>query len=287
MRARREGDLNLTTTTETRIDDMIAEAARLREEYQIVAAQQRATFFEILNERFALIVADTGILRRIDDEQFRWLKSALDRAGDRFKMVILGHPLYAAGRYQAAEEEDFARVHDLLRQHAVDVVMAGDTHDFEYYKENYTYNGDERPMYHFVNGGGGAYLSIGTAFTWPEDPPVKECGFYPRADALVSIIEQRTPAWKWPLWLWIKRLGAWPSSPEAVASAFNYDRAPFYQSFMEVRVEGSTETVKLWLYGPNGRLRWRDLHVHKDAIPGGQAADDLVEFSFPLLSNRQ
>lgn len=31
----------------------------------------------------------------------------------------------------------------------------------------------------------------------------------------------------------------------------------------------------------NGRLRWRDLHVH-ERIPYGQAAEDHVEFSFPM-----
>jgi hypothetical protein len=173
-------------------------------------------------------------------------------------------------------------VHALLKKHAVDVVMAGDTHDFEFYKETYTSGGGRRSMYHFVNGGGGAYLSIGTALNWPKEPPVQECGFYPRADALTASLDANTPTWKRPLWYWVKHLDAWPSSPEAVASAFNYDRAPFFQSFMEVRVEGTTGTVRFWLYGSNGRLRWRDLHVQDGAIPNGQTADDLVEFSFPL-----
>ncbi len=145
--------------------------------------------------------------------------------------------------------------------------------------------GNDRSMYHFVNGGGGAYLSIGTAFTWPKQPSVEECGFYPRADALTEIIETRTPVWKRPLWLWVKHFGAWPSSPEVVASAFDYDRAPFFQSFMEVRVEGSTNTVRFWLYGANGRLRWRELHVEDDRIPNSQSPDDLVEFAFPLRAN--
>ena len=38
--------------------------------------------------------------------------------------------------------------------------MAGDTHDLEYYAEP---GGAGRPAtHHFVNGGGGAYLSFGT-----------------------------------------------------------------------------------------------------------------------------
>jgi uncharacterized membrane protein HdeD (DUF308 family) len=279
---RREADHNLTTTTESRIENMVAESQRLRDAYQVQAAQQRATYFEVLSDRFSLIVVDTGILRRIDDDQMRWLKGALQRAGDRFKMVILGHPLYAAGRYQGGAEADFAELHRVLQQHGVDVVMGGDTHDFEFYKEDYESDGNSRSMYHFVNGGGGAYLSIGTALAWPEQPPVEECGFYPRGDALANIIQTRTPPWKWPLWLWVEHLRAWPSSPEMVASAFNYDRAPFYQSFMEVRVERSTGTVRLWLYGANGRLYWRDLHVQGQRIPGGKTADDLVEFLFRL-----
>ncbi|MCI0380713.1 MAG: metallophosphoesterase [Gemmataceae bacterium] len=287
LRARREADLRLTTTTEARIDSMIEQAEFLRREYQIRAALQRAPYFEMLADQFSLIAVDTGILRRVDVDQFHWLEGALERARDRFKLVILGHPLYAAGRYQAEGEEGFAKVHALLKKHAVDVVMGGDTHDFEYYKENYTGGENGRSMYHFVNGGGGAYLSIGTALNWPKQPPVQECGFYPRADALTASLDANTSTWKRPLWYWVKHLDAWPSSPEAVASAFNYDRAPFFQSVMEVRVEASTNTVRFWLYGASGRLRWRDLHVHDERIPNGQASDDLVEFSFALRAKNR
>lgn len=281
MRARREVDLNLTTTTEAGIEDMIAQAAVLREQYEIQTGLQRAPYFEMHADQFSLIMVDTGILRRVDDAQMRWLEQALARARGKFTMAILGHPLYAAGRYQGQDDADFARIHELLKKHGVAIAMAGDTHDFEYYKEPYAYEGKSRSLYHFVNGGGGAYLSIGTALSWPRQPPVAECGFYPRRDALVARLDAQTPTWKRPLWFWVKHLDAWPSSPEGVASAFEYDRVPFFQSFMEVRVEGSKNRVTLWLYGANGRLRWRNLHVN-ERIPNGQAADDLVEFSFAL-----
>jgi predicted phosphodiesterase len=280
LRARRAVDHKLTTTTEARVDGMVAEAERLRREYRVRAAGQRAPYFDISADRFSLVVVDTGIRRRVDDDQMRWLEQALGRGRGKFTMVILGHPLYAAGRYQGADDEEFARVHDLLKAHAVDVVMAGDTHDFEYYKEEP--GGGGRPMYHFVNGGGGAYLSIGTALAWPKRPPATECGFYPRADALRAKLEAGTPAWKRPLWLWVKHFAAWPSSPETLSAAFDYDRAPFFQSFMEARVEGSANRVRFWLYGANGRLRWRDLYVHGERLPNGQNENDLVEFSFPL-----
>jgi len=142
--------------------------------------------------------------------------------------------------------------------------------------------GTGRSAYHFVNGGGGAYLSIGTALDWPEQPLVPESGCYPRADALTASLDRSTPPWKRPIWLWCKHLGGWPSSREVVGTAFDYDHAPFFQSFMEVRVEGSANTIRYWLYGVNGRLRWRDLHVPGDQRPNGRGADEFVEFSFPM-----
>ena len=51
---------------------------------------------------------------------------------------------------------------------------------------------------------------------------------------------------------------------------------------MEIRVDGSSDTVRLWLYGSNGRLKWRDLFVQNDQIPEGGSPDELVEFVFPL-----
>ena len=137
-------------------------------------------------------------------------------------------------------------------------------------------------MHHFVNGGGGAYLSIGTRSTGPRKPPVADCAFYPRTDAVIAKLDAQTPAWKWPLWFWVKRLGAWPSSAEALAAAFDFNRAPFFQSFVEVRVEGSANVVRLLPYGASGRLRWRDLQVYGQVIPDGEDDQGLVEFRIPL-----
>ena len=80
-------------------------------------------------------------------------------------------PLLADSQRQV---EPFAAVHRLLREHQVQIVMAGDTHYFEHYRETYQADGQPRTMYHFVNGGGGAYISIGTALDWPATPaPVR------------------------------------------------------------------------------------------------------------------
>ena len=280
LRARRATDHGLTTTTEIRIQHMIEAAARLREAYGVHTGGQRAPYFEMHAERFVLIAVDTGILRSVDKDQLHWLRNSLERAQGKFKMVILGHPFFAGGRYQGAGDEPFAAIHRLLHQHGVEVVMAGDTHDFEVYKEVDQAQG--RPTYHFVNGGGGAYLSIGTALAWPKQLPVTDAAFYPRTDAVIAKLDSQTPRWKWPIWFWVNRLDAWPSSSEALASAFDFNRAPFFQSFMEVRVESSANVVRLLPYGASGRLRWRDLQVYGGVVPEGQDDQALVEFRLPL-----
>jgi uncharacterized membrane protein HdeD (DUF308 family) len=179
LRARRATDHGLTTTTESRIDQMIAEAARLRAAYGVWTEGQRAPYFEVQAERFALIAVDTGIARRVDGEQLRWLHTALERAQGKFKMVILGHPLFAAGRYQAEGDEPFAAIHQLLHEHGVEVVMAGDTHDFEFYKEVDQARRQNRPMYHFVNGGGGRISQHRHCARLAEASPYRGCSLLP------------------------------------------------------------------------------------------------------------
>jgi hypothetical protein len=102
-------------------------------------------------------------VKRVDDAEMAWLRSALEASRGKFTMVVLGHPLYANGEYQAAPDSDFRTIHQLLRAYDVNIAMAGDTHDLEYYIERVPGPSGERVMHHFVNGGGGAYLSLGTA----------------------------------------------------------------------------------------------------------------------------
>jgi uncharacterized membrane protein HdeD (DUF308 family) len=250
IRARVEADFGLSRTTEEVITDFLGQAQRLRGLYRVRTGLQRGPYFELHARGFSLIAVDTGILKRIDDRQMTWLRAALERARGNFRMVILGHPLYAGGVYQAGSNESFAAIHRLLREHEVEVVMAGDTHDFEYYREPYAGKSGPQVMHHFVNGGGGAYLSIGTALDWPEQPPVAGWAFYPRTEALSAV--------------------------------FDFNRAPFFQSFMEVRVEGSARRVRLILYGVEGPLRWRDLQTGGALAPTGHRPEEQVEFVIPM-----
>lgn len=281
MRARVDADLPLTYFAVTHVDELVAEAGRLRAEYGVRTGFQRAPFFEVHGRDFALIAADTGIARRFDASELVWFAGALERARGKFTMVLLGHPFYAGGVYQGAADPTFGEIHALLRSHAVQLVVAGDTHDFEYYREAYEAGGATKAMHHMVNGGGGAYLSIGTSLGWPAEPATPDWAYYPATAAVVAKLDAETPAWKRPFWWWLKGARAWPSSPESLSGVFDFNRAPFFQSFLEIRVEGSQRRVRLILHGVRGPLRWRDLQVGGRVIPDGLGPDDPVEFVIP------
>lgn len=282
MRARVTAERGISTTNERRIDQLVTTADFLRQQYGVANGYQRGPYFEIQTPRFAFIALDTGVLRTVDEDQFEWFRAALDRSKGKFVFALLGHPLYAAGHEMDVLEPKFAAVHQLLREHNVPLAMAGDTHDFEYYREPYKIGAHERLMTHFVNGGGGAYLSIGTALDWPTKPVLADCAFYPRTDAITEKLDRETPLWKRPLWFWVKRFNAWPSTPEFMAGMFNYNYAPFYQSFVEVRVELSANRVRLIPHGVHGPLKWRDLQVIGQAKPSDKNDDDVVEFVLPM-----
>jgi uncharacterized membrane protein HdeD (DUF308 family) len=289
--ARVEADLGLTTTTARRIDRLGSEAARLRRLYGVNVGTQRAVFFELQTPDFALLAIDTGILRTVDQRQWAWLQRALDRSQGKFIMAIVGHPRFAGGhdtppiaegQNVSESTEKFSTLYQLLAKRDVRIAMAGDTHDFEYYREKISREGRIRTMHHFVNGGGGAYLSIGTAFDFPKQPAVADWAFYPRSDRLREKMDAEMPLWKQPFWYWIKWFKAWPFNVEALSGLFDFNRAPFFQSFVEVRVERSKKRVVVILNGVDGPLRWRDLQIGGVAFPAGASLSDPVEFVVPM-----
>jgi hypothetical protein len=137
-------------------------------------------------ERFALIAIDTGVLRQIDASEQAWLESALERAAGKFIMVVPGHPFFAGGYDASAGDEPFTQLKALLVRRGVAIIMAGDTHDFEYYAE--PDSSGARTVHHFVNGGGGAYLSFGTSLAWPATPPTAEWVLINRDPSLKRLI---------------------------------------------------------------------------------------------------
>lgn len=280
MRARAEADLRLTSTTGTRIDSLIGEADRLRREYQVPTGFQRGPFFEFQTGRFALIAVDTGIVKRIDRAQWTWLEAALGRARGKLTMAVLGHPMYAAATDTTRGNPEFTRLKRLLLDNGARIVMAGDTHDFEYYAEPPLEG--RPPVHYFVNGGGGAYLSLGTALEWPARPPTAEWAFFPSREAVTRKIEARTPWWKRPTWWWMNRQDAWPFSAEYLSGLFDYNVAPFFQSFVEVRVESTSNRVRVIPYGVHGRLRWSDLSRSPELNATTGRGEDLAEWIVPM-----
>lgn len=75
---------------------------------------------------------------------------------------------------------------------------------------------------------------------------------------------------------------AWPFSVEWLSAAFDFNVAPFYQSFVEVRVEPSQRRVRLMPFGVAGRLRWNDSQDSADLILAGAAGDEFAEWTLAM-----
>ena len=185
IEARVEADLSLSSTTGERIDRLMESAARLRSLYRVQAGLQHAPFFEIHTGDFSLIAIDTGIERRLDRKQFAWLEAAVARSKGTFTMAIVGHPFYAAGLSQIGEGS-FKDVHDLLKRNGVRVMMAGDTHDFEYYRE--------RGRALFRQRRRRRLLEHRHVARWPDRPALGDYAFYPRTDAVSTKLDRRDAA---------------------------------------------------------------------------------------------
>ena len=175
-----------------------------------------------------------------------WLAAALEQARGKFMMAILGHPLYAGGTYHGRRRRrTFAALHALLREHDVAIVMAGDTHDLEYYAER-TGAAAASAVHHLVNGGGGAYLSFGTALAWPADAGDGRLGVLSEPGRRSSA--RSTPTrrcWKRPVVVVDEALRGLAVLGRVALGRLRLNVAPFFQSFVEVRVEPSARASVL------------------------------------------
>jgi len=281
IEARVRSDLKLTSTTTEVINNLVDQASFLRKEYQIPTGYQDAPFFQVSNDYFVLLTIDTGVRRRVDTLQLAWIKSVLEASKGKYVMALLGHPFYAIGEYQGDMNPDFRGLHELLRAYRVPLIMAGDTHDLEYYRE-LPQNGDGHTMHHFVNGGGGAYLSIGAAMAPVDSRPTQDWAIYPARQPLIQKIDSLTPNWKYPAWGWLKQYNGYPFSAELLSAAFDYNQAPYFQSFVEMKVERSRNRIRLIPYGIHGQLRWTDFEYGGKGKPASAHVDGFAEWVFPM-----
>lgn len=281
MEARANSDMNLTSTNQKMINSFIQQASFLRKEYQVDVGHQDVPFFQVSNDYFVLLTIDTGVRRRLDSLQLNWVKSVLEASKGKYVMALLGHPFYAIGEYQGNMSPEFRALHEMLRAYKVPLIMAGDTHDLEYYKEPPQGN-DGHTMHHFVNGGGGAYLSIGASMAPEGTRPTKDWATYPSREPLMHKIDTLTPAWKYPAWVWLKKYHGYPFSAEWLSAAFDYNQAPYFQSFMEIKVERSMKRIRLIPYGVHGQLKWSDFAYGGEVKPRSAKDNGLVEWVLPM-----
>ena len=286
MRARIAADGGVSSTTDARIEEFITRAGFLRQQYGVATGAQDGPFFQVQTPAFALIAVDTGVLRAIDREQMTWLRAALDASRGKMVMAILGHPIFAGGHDVARGSSEFMEVRDLLRAHGVRVVMAGDTHDLEYYEEPVTGESGPFVVHHWVNGGGGAYLSFGSALAWPAKPDVTTWAHYPNHTDVVGKIQNYTPWWKWPAWVWTRSFGAWPASAEWLSAMFDYNVAPFFQSFVVVTVDPAGHRLTIRPWGIHGPLTWKDFDYAKSGTTADMPPDQPIEWVVPYAAVR-
>ena len=88
IEARVEADLGLTGTNASRVEELLTTAARLRALYGVDTGTQRAPFFELQTNDFALLAIDTGILRTVDAAT---MGMARTRARTQPRQVHHGH----------------------------------------------------------------------------------------------------------------------------------------------------------------------------------------------------
>ena len=200
-------------------------------------------------------------------------RAALEASRGKVVMALLGHPFLAGGHDTSLGDDKFTVVRNLMREYDVRLIMAGDTHDLEYYAEK---SANGRTVHHWVNGGGGAYLSFGAALSWPKPEVADDWAFYPGREAVVQKIERLTPWWKRPAWWWTRDFNAWPSSAEWLSAMFDYNSAPFFQSFVVVTFDPGSGRVTVKPWGIHGPLKWSDLDRSTGALPAGASPGDPV-----------
>ena len=78
----------------------------------------------------------------------------------------------------------------------------------------------------------------------------------------------------------VKESGNAPVTRDLIA--FDFNRAPFLLSIVEVRVERSKRRVVLVVNGIHGPLQWADLQTGGTVVPPGAIPSDPVEFIVPM-----
>jgi len=63
-----------------------------------------------------------------------------------------------------------------------------------------------------------------------------------------------------------------------LSAMFDYNVAPFFQSFVVVTVDPAGRRITLRPWGVNGPLTWKDFDRSPSVVPAGASLDDVVEW---------
>jgi hypothetical protein len=129
-------------------------------------------------------------------------------------------------------------------------------------------------------------LSFGSALAWPAKPDVTTWAHYPNHTDVVTKIQDYTPWWKWPAWVWTRSFGAWPASAEWLSAMFDYNVAPFFQSFVVVTVDPAGRRITIRPWGIHGPLTWRDFDYSKSGTTPDTPPDQPMEWVVPYAAVR-
>ena len=240
MRARIAADGGLSSTTDARIEEFIERAAFLRRQYRVPTGAQTGAVLPGPDARrsrcWPWIPASCAASIA---EQLIWLRAALEAARGKMVMAVLGHPFFAGGHDVSSGDEEFMALRELLRAHDVRIVMAGDTHDLEYYREAVAGDaghvrdaplGERRgrrlPELRYGAGVAGATGDGGLGVLPESAPEVVE-----KIDRVHAVVEMAGVG------LDADGSARGPRQPEWLSAMFDYNVAPFFQSFVVVTVD--------------------------------------------------
>ena len=137
-------------------------------------------------------------------------------------------------------------------------------------------------MHHFVNGGGGAFVSIGSSFGAPAELVTNEWAYFPSRQAVIQKLDAALPPWTRPLWWWTQAFNGYPFSSDTLSTAFDLDQSPFLNRFLLVQVDRANKQIRVIPYGVRGRLKWSDFTV----LPGSpHPAQQDAEWVIPTESS--
>ncbi len=143
-------------------------------------SHQPAPYFVLETGPVDFVGVDNGIRGNLDREQGEWLRG-VSRRSPKPKVLVLGKPIYADGKYHPREIEGGGTVDEVVRDPVNNYVatVVGDKHNYQRYEVGL---GDGRVVQHIVSGGGGAFTHATHKIPRVRLPGVSEEGFrcYPR-----------------------------------------------------------------------------------------------------------